>query len=274
MAKARHNDQPYPICIDPKRFRQLKAADQKAEKAAKRDALKTRTAALEEQISGLEIVGPAEIAIVCAAALSTLSKPTCGQAAAERFMPALADLSFARWELRTSGVPRLVDAAGEDDDALIRVAVEALLRQELVERYEGYGSGSALNDWYVDGKVMAAPGDVVADDESSDYGQCRVCTGELGPEDEPGICAECFDESACRVCSAPLSTADVQAGEERCGACRADATVAASVSLAAVLGSTCAHCNVALTPECIEQGDELCADCWVLTLGEAAGDGE
>ena len=157
MAKGRAGEESYPICIDPKRFRRLKAADQKAEKVAKRDALKTRTAALEEHVISLEMCGPRELAIVCAAALSTLSKPSCGQAAAARFFPGLADLSFNRWELRTSGVPWLVHAAGDDDDALIRVAVEALLRQESAERYEGYGERTALNDWYIDGKELAAP---------------------------------------------------------------------------------------------------------------------
>lgn len=257
---ARKDGTTYPICIDPKRFRQLKAAEQKAEKQAKRDTLRGRIEALEAQVAGLEACGPREIAIICAAALTTLHKPTSGKAAAERFVPALAGMKFARYELRDRQRGSLVTAAGGDGDALLRLTVEALLRDELADRYEGYDSTTPLNDWYVDGL------------EQADMEQCIVCGCELsGDEDEQGsrMCSECLEAGQCQVCNEPLTLEAMQAGERLCPGCCA----LPGTSLAEVLASTCSTCNAALTAEDIEQGDQLCADCWAKSL-EADGHDE
>lgn len=137
------------VCLDPQRFRQLKVAQEKAAKQARRETGRQRLAQLQRQLAALETVGPRELAVVVAAALASISRPTCiKEAAAATGVFAGNDVPTSRVAWTQQRFPDLATLSTED---VLKFALEALLREEIVVATEGYSSGTRLTDWYLDG---------------------------------------------------------------------------------------------------------------------------
>lgn len=139
------------ICTDLGRYRQLEAAARKAEKADKRATLKDRVAQLEERIG---TAGDLDLRAVAPLAVAVLRG--YGVKAPELRAAVARQLPDAKLEgLGHDGLIALL--GGLDAAVVVRLAAEALLRSELVQRYDNdYGSSaSPLTDWYL-GDVVPA----------------------------------------------------------------------------------------------------------------------
>ena len=154
-ALARNGSELVSICTDPKRFRQLKTAETRAASKEKREEGRRRAEQVAAVLDAIEAPGEREIALLAAAALTTISHTTAAKAAAEH--AGVSDqltIGFNRYELRQGDGLR--QFASIDPTALVKLAIEAILRDELVNRYEGYGSGSSMTDWYLGETVEAS----------------------------------------------------------------------------------------------------------------------
>lgn len=122
-------------------------AETRKENAAKRAEHKRRVSALEERIAGLGGFGGRELALLATVVLANASKPTAVKQAAEHVGVAdrLPLEKFVRWELREKFAEFAKLSVGE----LVRLGVEAVLRDELANRYEGYGGKTPMLDWYL-----------------------------------------------------------------------------------------------------------------------------
>jgi ParB/RepB/Spo0J family partition protein len=148
------------ICADPKRYDGLKKADEKRDREAKKARLTERLVDVERAIGEAfpngRIADPSDldrkaIALLAFQVLSRADERS-RKAAFKRYMGDMVDVGSLTWEqwgygadyTQTLEVLERLHPAG-----LIHVALHALLRKELAERYTGYATSSKMADWFV-----------------------------------------------------------------------------------------------------------------------------
>lgn len=178
------NEQPCRICTDPKRFRQLEAADTKAKEAGQRAEHKGKVAELVTRVDAIGEVGARELALICGIAMGWISRHSAGTETASRLglTDRLPGLKFQRSQVRDEGLALF---AALDPLDLVKLTVETLLRDDLLNQYDGYGGTAIRADWYLAG-------------------------GEAPAEPAPPA-----DAQPCENCGAPRAAGDIL-----CGACR------------------------------------------------------
>lgn len=139
-----------PVCLDLTRFEQLRAADKEAEAEHKKAMLKLRLAQLEEKVDELPALGtitPDELIVLAGEALARVGKKSLPVIVAERHgHTEIAE--HKDWSWRTvQESPELF--AKLPSLQIIKFALEVVLRNELLDRYEGYGGSSPLADYYL-----------------------------------------------------------------------------------------------------------------------------
>lgn len=145
-----NGDRVITVCADPDRYRDLEEADKQSKVERKKAALAARLEQLEEKIDELPALGtitPDELIVLAGEALARVGKKSLPSAvAARQGHPDLAD--HKDWSWRTvQEEPEIFEQLSSLD--IIKFALEVVLRNELLARYEGYASSSPLSDFYL-----------------------------------------------------------------------------------------------------------------------------
>ncbi len=143
-------DQVIQICADPGRYRELQEAEKQAETERKKATLAGRLAQLEAAIDDLPALGtiaPEELIVLMGAALERVGKKSLPGLVAERQGHAgLAEhQDWSRFTVQEQ--PQLFGQLASLD--IVKFALEVVLRNELLDRYEGYARSSPLADFYL-----------------------------------------------------------------------------------------------------------------------------
>lgn len=157
------------ICGDPTRYRTLKTADTKAQTKKRREDGERMLAQVVNSIDrGGDPASSQNLAILAAAALIPISKPSAITESAKRHLPELADQNmWSSWAIRGETFPRIAEWANADPDRVLRFALEALLRDQIKRIVEDNDSGGhAWLDEYLtrNSTLMAA----ISDDEAAE----------------------------------------------------------------------------------------------------------
>lgn len=148
-----------PICTDPKRHEGLQRAQARDENKAKRDKHRRERETLVAAVDAIAGVGRRELVVLVDHIIAA-----GGGGRTQALRDAIAHLGLALDADRLTGyhfdqLPKRYRALAQVADRdLVRLGVEVLLRQDLHNKYEGYGSGK-LAGWYLAGQTGDAEGD-------------------------------------------------------------------------------------------------------------------
>ena len=180
------------ICTDRKRYRGLQQQQEKAAAAGRRETHKAEVARLELRVDVESEPGSRFLAVLAARTLAQVGSPTLIRTAIERHAPELLFLASTKDRTDWLAPENLRQLEGLQPAVLVKLAVEALGRQELQDLYGSPNSGSWMGratKWLLgigDGKAAAPSLPIDEDDEYlriSDV-RCGTCGGDVTVVDE------------------------------------------------------------------------------------------
>jgi hypothetical protein len=205
------------ICTDPNRLRKLRADETRAVNKVRRETGKHLAARVLEKLDVTTEAGVRELVLLVVAAAravgneAALKREALTRHAGELVPADKEGLQDWRIEERYPVLEAL------PADALVRLALEMLLRAELRGKYEtGYSLGHGLTEWWLDGIIprlpsWRQPAGPVWDEDDEDERHCRVCG--------------CTDDNACDPPSHWVS-------DDLCSACDAKEELAKTAASA------------------------------------------
>jgi ParB/RepB/Spo0J family partition protein len=133
------------ICTDPKRFRELKTAEERAAKKAKRDRARERVAAIADAVQADHPSRDQDLLVLLAyEVLRTLGRPAVRDAG-DHQAPGWAWLTS---ETAKQSKPDRADLQLLPPAQLLRLVADAILRHEILQQAENGWGGTEAADWF------------------------------------------------------------------------------------------------------------------------------
>lgn len=220
-------DRTFPICTDPQRLEGLKRADQREEAKQRRAVFDVQLEQVLQAIDDIHTIPRREMAIIVAAALSTISGRKPVDVALERHAGGRIDLDKGShlWGVRS----RYADFAQLGPIELLKVGAEALLRADLEGLKDSYRGAAPLAAWYLGAETASVP-DAAPEAPRADAGEgpprtpstipttTATRTDSMTKTPESPSAAPRLGERAtavCQWCSTPFAVAPSRLGDGR-----------------------------------------------------------
>lgn len=190
-----YNGKVIAICTNPRRYKSLQSQDTKARNKERKAQHDQVLAKLRAHLEGLTSYGSRELAILLMALLRsyTLGLQDHAEVAGKEYGITVSRASYEPWP---QNIPHFDEFARHGDLDILRLALEAILRQDLANQMQAPASAGGWVTWYLgldENKPEAlASGDTpTADSERTEnayidvparnIGRCMVCTAEPVP---------------------------------------------------------------------------------------------